>query len=127
MTLAGLDVAAAVADGSAVRRLIVADEAWYHDDKRAPGVIEEWWLGLDARRDGHDDGTHGEVNLTWRVLGRKEAWRLEAFGDGLPAVVAAGLLDVLFAYPDADRPTLRAALEAAGWSDLTPRERPGIG
>ena len=51
-------------------------------------------------------------------------WRLEAYADGLPVVHAAGLLELLYAHPDATPDGLKAALAAVGWQDMTTREAP---
>ena len=111
--------------GRAERRITFPREAWYANATAQTDshVVDEWWLGVDPRDDG---GTHGEWSIQWKDLGesRREAWQLQVFGDGLAAMVASDLPDLLLGHEGSDRDTLRAALLAAGWVDRTPRTNP---
>lgn len=112
--------------GRAVRRLVFADETWFYDKRtRERYVVEEWWVGVDARTaEGHHDGTHGEGRILWHQLGRDEpGWALAVYHDGFEALHDAGLMSLLREHADAKRPALRAVLFEAGWQDLTERIR----
>lgn len=101
----------------AERRVIFTQETWYATPLREDHE-EEWLLGIDPVNDG---GTHGEWTIVWRDLGIGDTWQLRVFGDGLSALRASGVLDLLDSHQDADRATLREALLTAGWVDRTER------
>lgn len=106
----------------AVLRVVYSDEAYYRGSLPDPNR-RDWSLGIDS--DDGGGGTYGEVSLLWSSLypGR-ETWQLKAFGDGLPQVAAAGLIELLSAHGDAQPDELKALLAAAGWQDKTERQRP---
>jgi len=108
----------------AIRRVTFTNETWYSAAvPSSAGSDFEWTLGLDSPA----GGTYGEVTLSWRRFAsdRRETWRLEAFGDGLPQMLAAGLLDLLAGNGNADAAEMKVLLAAAGWQDRTERKRPG--
>lgn len=90
------------ADG--VKRFYDAGAMWYADSavrrQWRSGEVAEFGVGIDAP----DGGTYGEFRLVWSDFSPHHRWalRIEVFTDGLAALHALGLVELLAAREGED-------------------------
>lgn len=126
----------ALAEGRAVLRYIVSDEAWYGHvlPRERGGPVHELSIGVAAvTAEGDDDGTYGEGAICWYELEPGRSWsaKLEMFHDAWAAFGAVpGFWDALVELGrDTPGPTpaeVRAALGRLGFVDKTERRDPNF-
>lgn len=119
----------ALADGRAVKRIHLSEEASYWPSMAAVrhhAVVKSWSLGVDALDEqGRNAGCMGEFVLDWYRLGRAPALslRVKAFSESFTAMQACdGLIDSLFALPEDTSPEMVLdLLMGLGFVDVTAR------
>ena len=116
-------IAADIASGEAVLRIIRTNQAWYYTHSlHDASLAETWSVGVDPKTGG---GTYGEWEVNWRELGGEVAMRVEVFHDAFKVMMAVpGWWETLAANESASPDELMEALARIGFVDMTDRKGP---
>jgi hypothetical protein len=132
MSITVADVRSRLASGTARKSISFAEESMYGRDVTMPGaaarsVVKSWWVGVDAlTSDGHEDGCLGGWRIDWYQFEntRRLAMEVSVFADGLAALMATGVMEVLLTLGDEPTPQqVRDLFAGLGFEDTTPRSK----